>query len=370
MNRKKLVKPWIRTLVPYPPGKPIEELRRETGWEGPIVKIASNENPIGPSPRALKAIKKALATLNRYPDGSGYYLREALSRHLSLPMDRIILGNGSNEIIELLVRTFLRPGEEVVIPEPTFLFYFKAIGGAGGTVKTIPLKNLAIDLNQVKKAVGEKTKLIILNNPNNPTGTIFTRTAFERFLTRLPQGVIVVLDEAYIEFVRDPECPLGTDYLNQSVPVLVLRTFSKVYGLAGLRIGYGLGPTEIIDYLNRVRQPFNVNALAQAAALAALKDQAFFDKTRQLVWEGMAYLIKALKRMGLHPLPSQTNFLLIPIPGGGRPVFEALLKEGVIVRAMESFGLPEYIRINVGLPEENRRFIAALRKVMKKLECG
>jgi histidinol-phosphate aminotransferase len=309
-------------------------------------------------------------TVHRYPDGSGYYLKEKLGRTLALPAEQIVVGNGSNEIIELLVRTFLNPGDEVIQPFPTFLVYEKVVTGAGGILTSIPLKGLQVDLEAVVNAVTEKTKILFINNPNNPTGTVVHRRELERFLERVPDDVLVVLDEAYIEFVTDEQSARGREVLETHPLVVVLRTFSKLYGLAGLRIGYGFSSPLVADYLNRVRQPFNVNLLAQAAATAALDDEAFVARTLNLVKEGLAFLYAHLDRMGLEYVPTQTNFFLIRVPMGGKAVYERMLREGVIVRAMDSYGLEEYIRINVGLPDENERFIRTLEKVLNRPKSG
>jgi len=360
---KKLIRPGIEDLVPYPPGKPIEELERELGIQGSI-KLASNENPLGPSPMAIEAIRKKLETLHRYPDGSGYYLKARLSKKFNLPLDRILLGNGSNELIELVVRTFLEPGDEAIQPFPTFLVYEKIVKGAGGKMISVPLADFTLDMKAMIEAITPRTKIIFVNNPNNPTGTILRSPEVREFFENIPEDVIVVMDEAYVEFVTDPDFANGIQFLDLHPGIIVLRTFSKLYGLAGLRIGYGFAPEGIADYINRVRQPFNANSLAQAAATAALDDEDFVAQTLKTVREGLQYLCENLDRMGLPYLPTQTNFFLIQMPAGGKEIYNKLLREGVIVRAMDSYNLPGYIRINVGLPEENERFIRALKKVL------
>jgi histidinol-phosphate aminotransferase len=362
-NMRKLIRQGIEELIPYPPGKPIEELERELGIKNSI-KLASNENPIGPSPMAVNAIRERLSTLNRYPDGSGYYLKEKLANRFVVPPQQIILGNGSNEIIELIIRTFLSPGEHVIQPFPTFLVYDKIVKGAGGTMTSVPLVDFKPDLDAMLKAVRPDTKILFLNNPNNPTGALLTHEEIGDFLRALPADIIVALDEAYIEFATDPRAADGIRLLSERPNLVTLRTFSKLYGLAGLRIGYGFSSEQLIDYMNRVRQPFNANLLAQAAATAALDDYDFVEKTLSLVRSGLKFLYSALEEMGLEYVPTQTNFFLIRIPGGGRHIYERLLRHGVIVRAMDSFGLSDYIRVSVGLPEENQRFIEALRRVL------
>ncbi|HMK64788.1 MAG TPA: histidinol-phosphate transaminase [Thermodesulfobacteriota bacterium] len=357
------IKKSIRDLIPYPPGKPIEELTREYGIKK-VIKLASNENPLGPSPQALKAIRKGLSQLHRYPDGSGYYLKEGLSRQLGVKSDQILLGNGSNEIIELALRTFLSPGDEVISPSPSFLVYGTAVQAVEGKNILVPLKRFIIDLEAMLQAISPRTRIIIVNNPNNPTGTIIKRKGWKRFLRAVPPDILVLLDEAYIDFVDDPDCPDGLEYLASDKPLLVLRTFSKAYGLAGLRVGYGVTRADLADYMNRVRQPFNVNSLGQAGALGALEDREFFEKTRSLVREGKLTLEKGLKKLGLTYIPTQTNFLLIKVPGKAQEIFEAMLHKGVIIRSMKSYGLENYIRVNMGLPEENRLFLKALEEVL------
>jgi histidinol-phosphate aminotransferase len=362
---KSIVRRGIEELVPYPPGKPVEELERELGISGSI-KLASNENPLGPSPMAVKAVMDKARTLNRYPDGSGYYLKTRLSEYTGVPGERIILGNGSNELIELAVRTFLSEGDAAVQPFPTFLVYEKVVKGAGGHMISVPLSRFRIDLGRVLDALTPRTRLIFIANPNNPTGSVLTGEEMLEFLKALPEDVIVVLDEAYIEFVTQATAANGLELFDAHPLLFVLRTFSKLYGLAGLRIGYGVGSEVMIDYLNRVRQPFNANTLAQAAATAALDDAEFVSRTLITVREGLRYLFARLDEMGLEYVPTQTNFFLIKVPSGGKRVYERMLREGVIVRSMDAYGLPEYIRINAGLPEENERFVKALKKVVKE----
>ncbi len=353
----------IARLKPYVPGKPIEELERELGITGSI-KLASNENPKGPSPKAIEAITRVLRDLHRYPDGSGYHLRERLAEKLEVSRKNVVLGNGSNEIIELLVRTFLREGDEVVMPAPSFLMYEIMVAASGAKAVKVPLKDLAVDLEAIAGRISGSTRMVFVNNPNNPTGTIVSKDAWEKFLGQVPPDVILVMDEAYIEFVRDKTCPMGSDYLNSDKLVVTLRTFSKAYGLAGLRIGYGVMRQELADLIHRVRQPFNTNALAQAGALAALDDDVFFHDTIQIVHEGLDFLYKKVNEMGLQYVPSQSNFFLIDMQQDAGGLFEKMLSRGVIVRAMSAYGYPTHIRVTVGLPEENRRFIEALKEVL------
>jgi histidinol-phosphate aminotransferase len=343
-------------------------LEREYGITGSI-KLASNENPLGPSPLAIAAIREAVGRLHRYPDGSGYYLRKRLSEKFNLPFDGIVLGNGSNEIIELTLRTFLLPQDEVILPAPSFLVYKLAVQTMGGKVVPVPLTNFTIDLAKTTEAITSRTKIIFVNNPNNPTGTIIKKGDFESFLETIPPHIIVVLDEAYIEFVKDGDTPRGFDYVHRSGPyVIVARTFSKAHGLAGLRIGYGVMEPAIADYLHRVRQPFNTGALSQAAALAALDDEEFLHKTQSTVGEGLTFLYQEIGQLGLNYVPTQSNFFLIEVPTDARDIHETMLRQGVIIRPMNSYGMPGYIRVNAGLPEENVRFIRALSRSLHELK--
>lgn len=360
---KRLAREGIEELVPYPPGKPIEELERELGISGSI-KLASNENPLGPSPLAVQAIKDKLSTLHRYPDGSGYYLRTKLKEIYGVPFDQIVLGNGSNELIELVLRTFLCSGEHVIQPFPTFLVYEKMVRAVGGRMQSVPLSNFKINLKEMLRAVTPETKVIFLCNPNNPTGSAVFEQDMRNFLNEIPEDTVVVLDEAYIEFASDSAVASGLALLDEHPLLVVLRTFSKLYGLAGLRMGYGFASPKVIDYMNRIRQPFNANSLAQAAATAALDDVAFVERTQRLVKQGLDYLYKSVEEMGLEYVRTQTNFFLIKVAMGGQKVYEMMLKEGVIVRSMASYDLPDYIRISAGLPEENERFVKTLKKVL------
>ncbi len=354
----------IASLVPYPPGKPIEELERELGITGSI-KLASNENPLGPSRKAVVAIEDAFMSLHRYPDGSNYYLKEKLSKRLSVPPEALIFGNGSNEIIELLFRTFCVPGSEIVMGEPSFAVYPIISQAAGAVAVPVPLDSeFRHDLDAMAEAITDKTRIVFIANPNNPTGTIVGKEAFASFMKKVPDNVIVVMDEAYCEYVGSPDYPSSLEYVFNGAPVVVLRTFSKIYGLAGLRVGYGITNPELVGYMDRVRQPFNVNGLAQAAALGALEDDEHLRSSIANNIEGYEYLLGELNELGLESVPSEANFFMIKV-GDGKKVYSELLKAGVIVRPMASYGLDEYIRVTIGLPEENTRFIAALKKVVR-----
>ncbi|MCB2227426.1 MAG: histidinol-phosphate transaminase [Desulfarculaceae bacterium] len=365
MNRRKLppVAPEIEALVPYKPGKPIEELERELGISGAI-KLASNENPLGPSPKAVQAMADALGGLHRYPDGAGFELRSALAARYGLAQEQIVLGNGSNEIIEFLSRAFLRPGDLALAAAPSFLMYSKLVQVAGGKLKEVPLKDFRLDLTALAAAIEPRTRIVFVNNPDNPAGTAFSKAEFSAFLDRVPEGVLVVLDEAYIDFASDPEVAQGTDFLNHRVPVVVMRTFSKAYGLAGLRVGFGLGPVEVMQILHRVRQPFNSSILAQVAGTAALADEEFLQRTLEITWQGLKDFYACFEALGLEYVPSQANFVLVKIGANAPAVADELLKRGVIVRKMVSYGLPEHLRISVGLPEENQRFTKELDAIL------
>jgi histidinol-phosphate aminotransferase len=361
----KHVPDYIKTLKPYPPGKPIEELERELGITGSI-KLASNENPLGPSPKALAAIEKRAKDLHRYPDGSSYYLKERLSKHLGVGSDHLIIGNGSNEIIEFLIRLLVREDDEVVMGDPSFIVYRLINQAVGGKNVIIPLKEWNFDLDGMKAAITQRTRLVFIDTPNNPVGTIVTHSDFARFMEGLPDHLLVVLDEAYREFVTDDRSVDFFSFMRNDHPVISLRTFSKAYGLSGLRVGYGIAVPAVVSMLERMRQPFNINSLAQAAATAALDDEEFLQHTLSVTREGLAYLYGQLDDMGLSYVPSQTNFVLVDVGRPANEVFQAMLHEGVIVRSMASYGLMTHERVTVGTMPENERFIRALKKVLKK----
>jgi len=358
-----LVSTGIKKLTPYVPGKPLEELEREFGIVG-AVKMASNENPLGPSPKALEAIRNSLTNIHRYPDADCRLLKSRLSKKFGVPEDCIIPANGSNEIIELSLKTFLKPGDEVIVPEPSFSLYSKLTQAADGVPIRVPLKNFSIDLKVMQKMIGPKTKMVFINNPNNPTGTIIKKEAFENFLQTIPETTIIILDEAYGEFLNVDDSPQGVDYVAGPRWIITLRTFSKAYGLAGLRIGYGITSKELTQYLNKVRQPFNVNSLALVAACAALEDREHLLKTVQLVSEGLRFLCQELDRIGVKYIPSQSNFLMILVGKNCQRVYESMLRQGVIVRPLSSFGYHDYIRVTVGTAQENERFIRTFKKTL------
>ncbi|MFQ5457132.1 MAG: histidinol-phosphate transaminase [Myxococcota bacterium] len=364
-NIDALVNEGLRALVPYAPGKPIADLERELGIREAI-KLASNESPMGPSPKAVAAIQDALAGLHRYPDGAATLLLEKLAPRLGVDRARIIFGNGSNEILELAVRAFMRPGDEAVFAHPSFAIYKLVVQAGGGRGVAVPLKDLTHDLPAMAAAITPRSRLVFVCNPNNPTGTAVSKDAFEDFLRRVPDRVIIVADEAYFEYMDDPGRVDSLQYQAAGKIVLTLRTFSKCYGLAGLRIGYGVGHPRLVDYLQRARQPFNVNWLAQVGATAALDDEAHLRASVENNKRQLARLYEALDRMGVRFTRTQANFFLVHVPGGdGMKAYDRLLRKGVIVRPMDSYDLPGTIRVTVGTPEENTRFLNALEEAIR-----
>jgi histidinol-phosphate aminotransferase len=357
-NLKEIIADYILTLPPYPKG-------REWRAGEDLIRLSANENPLGPPPKALAAITRALKTIHRYPDGTGGSLKEKLAQRLAFSLDNIIIGNGSNEIFELAVRTFLQKGEEVLLPAPTFAYYRIAAQAQGARCVSAPLRDFKIDLSGVAKKVSPKTKLIFLCNPNNPTGTIFTRSELDAFLAHLPSQVMVVVDEAYGEYVTAPDYPRSEEYQRKEGWIITTKTFSKFYGLAGLRIGYGIARAELIEQMEKVRQPFSVNLLAQMAAEAALEDEEHREKTARLNEAGKRYLYEELSRLNLPFVPSEANFILVHCGTRASQALEELLQEGIVVRGMAGYGLEEYIRVTIGLPEENKRFIKALELWVK-----
>ena len=355
--------PGIAGLRPYIPGKPISELERELGITGSI-KLASNENPLGPSPKALAVAEAALGELARYPDGGGFELRAALAAKHGVDRNRITLGNGSNDVLDMIARVFLHPCVETVMSEHAFAVYPISSQAVGATVRIAPAKDHGHDLDAMRERVGEHTRVVWVANPNNPTGTWVTSERLHGFLKSLPEHVIAVVDEAYVEYVDAPEYPDASQWLDELPNLIVTRTFSKAYGLAALRVGYALSSPAIADLLNRVRQPFNVNSVALAAALAALDDPEHVRRAVELNRRGMAQLIDGLRARGLGFIPSVGNFLAVDLGQPAGPIDQALLREGVITRPIGNYGLPNHLRVTIGLPEENARFLAALKKVL------
>ena len=359
-----LVRENISRFKPYEAGKPIKEVQRELGLKR-IIKLASNENPLGPSPLALEAIKKSLSNISRYPDGSCFYLKRKLAEKLNIQPSNIIFGNGSNEIIELIIKTFLNEGEEVIMSKPDFLIFRLATLQENGLPIEVDLKDFCCNLEAIREAITKKTKIIFIANPNNPIGSYVVEEEIRAFIEEVPDNILIVLDEAYYEFAKDEEgYPDSLKFLNKR-NVVILRTFSKAYGLAGLRLGYGLANEEVIGYLNNSRQPFNVNYLAQVAGEAALDDDRFLQKTLRIIEEGKRYLYKELDRLGLSYIKSATNFILIDIKGNSKKLFDKMLAEGVIVREMSTYGLDSWIRVTIGTRNENERFIKVFERLMK-----
>lgn len=362
---KAIAKPWIMSLGMYEAGRPIEEVARELGFSGTrdIIKIASNENALGPSALAVKAMRKAALKMHLYPDGGAFYLRRKLAAKLDLAPEQIMITNGSNEIIEFIGHVFLGHGDEMMMADRAFAI-FKLMGLMfQAKIVTVPMKNYTHDLPAMLKAITPRTKVVFIANPNNPTGTRVINEDFYKFMANVPKHVVVAMDEAYIELLPPREQPDVFRFVREGRRIIVMRTFSKSYGLAGLRVGYAVAPVEGIELMQRVRQPFNVSAMALAGAEAALDDDAHLERTRKMVASGLAFFSKHLARMKLPFVPSCANFLLVET-GHGREVFNALQKEKVIVRPMDGYGLPEHVRISVGLPAENAHCIRALARVL------
>lgn len=351
----------VLKLIAYEPGKPVEELAREMGLQASdIIKLASNENPLGPSPKALAAMRDALERAHFYPDGGGWALRSAIAEKLGLQRENVVLGNGSNEIIEFIGHAFLRPGDEVVTARHAFAVYALMAQLFGAKTVEVPDPGYTHDLDAMLAAVTPRTRQLFVANPNNPTGTMVSQEAIDRFMAAVPPHVLVIFDEAYFEFLDNP--PDVIKFVREGRNVVVMRTFSKIQGLANLRIGYGLAPKGVANVLQKTRQPFNANGIAQAGALAGLRDQEHMDKTRELTHEGREYFEAEFRALGVEYVPSVANFVLARV-GDGDAVFQALLKRGIIVRAMRSYKLPEWIRVSVGTMDQNRRFLAELKNL-------
>jgi len=354
--------PWLENLVAYDPGKPIEETARELGLDpNDIIKLASNENPLGPSPKAIVAMKEAAEGVHIYPDGGGYKLRTAIAETFGLGRDNIVISNGSNEIIELVGHGFLNPGDNVIAAKHAFVVYKLMATLFGAETIEVPDPGFVHDLDAMAAAITPKTRKIFIANPNNPTGTMVGQEAIDRFMDKVPDHVMVIFDEAYYEFLHD--APDTLKYVREGRNVVIMRTFSKIQGLAGLRIGYGITTPEIAEVLHKCRQPFNTNSIAQAGAIAGLADLEHQKRTRDLNDEGLAFYQNAFKEMGLEYVPSFANFVLVKV-GNGDAVFDAMLKRGVIIRAMRGYKLPEWVRISVGTMEQNKRCIATLKEIL------
>ncbi len=363
--RRPLVADYIETLQPYVPGKPIEETEREYGVTN-VIKLASNENPLGPSPLALEAIEHESRKVNLYPDGSSYYLIRRLARHLSVEPEEVFVGHGSNEIIELLIRTFTTPDDEALLCKGSFLIYKVALQSHGRKFVEVPMQEgYRYDLEAMARAIGPKTRIIFLANPDNPTGTAFSRKELESFLAHVPEDVLVVLDEAYFEYVDWPEYPNGLDYFRQMRNLVVLRTYSKLYGLAGIRLGYGVMQQKLTAYLHRTRMPFNLSSLAQAAGIAALDDVEHVRTTKETTHHGLRYLETELRKLGITVPKSYANFVFAELGRPAHPVYEALLRRGIITRPIPGYGFPNALRISVGLRSQNERLVNAMREVLQ-----
>jgi histidinol-phosphate aminotransferase len=358
-----LFNPSIKTIKPYVAGKPIEELGRELGLkESAIIKLASNENPLGPSPKAVAAINKQLDKLNRYPDSNYFLLRSKLSEKLKLDIEQIVLGNGSDELIDCIIKTFSSPNDEILSSESTFLEYEIITKVNNRLFKTAKLKDFRYSLQTIAQAVTDKTKIIFIANPNNPTGTYVNVKEVLSFLNQIPKNIIVVFDEAYNEFIDCADFPNSLSYL-KDYNIIALRTFSKIFGLAGLRIGFAVTRQEFAKEMNKVRQPFNVNSLASAAAYAALDDLGFVKRSQKLIWEEKKFLYENLKKLEIKFVPSVANFILIDVKTNSQSFFTTMLKKGIIVRPMDAYGLDNFIRLTIGTHNENVRFINELRKL-------
>ncbi|TXF12493.1 histidinol-phosphate transaminase [Pelomicrobium methylotrophicum] len=353
---------YVRAIAPYQPGKPISELERELGLTE-IVKLASNENPLGPSPKALAAIQKALPELARYPDGNGFELKAAICRKFNVTMDQVVLGNGSNDVLEMVARAFLAPGIAAVYSQHAFAVYPLAVQAIGAKGIEVPARNYGHDLEAMLEAIDEDTRIVFIANPNNPTGTVVQPAQLLGFLRRVPRTVVVVLDEAYYEYLPQDMKSASPAWIGEFPNLVVTRTFSKAYGLAALRVGFALAQPRIAELMNRVRQPFNVNTLGQVAATAALDDAEFVAKSVALNRAGMMQITTGLIELKLPFIPSYGNFVCFEV-GDANAVFQKLLRKGVIVRPVANYGLPQHLRVSVGLESENARFLAALREVL------
>jgi len=359
----------IYKIKAYQPGKPIEEVKREFRLKN-VIKLASNENPLGPSPKAVEAIRGYASKINFYPDGGSYYLKKALGEKLGVKEESIILGNGSDEIVSLITRIFLQKGDEAIMGDPSFLMYKIDAQLSRANVASVPLKSFRLDLSEMSKVVGSKTKLIFISNPNNPTGTIITEDEVEHFLRDIPPRILAIFDEAYYEYVEDTNYPQSIDLLDGNSNIIILRTFSKIYGLAGLRVGYGVSSPEIIELLNKARPPFNVNSLAQVAALASLEDKDQVNRSKILVREGKEFLYSNLRRLKIFFIPTQANFILIKVGKKAKDVAAKLLKKGIIVRGMRAYNLPHCIRVTIGTKPQNEEFIKNLQTILFSRQEG
>ena len=361
-NKKILARKSILDLSPYIPGKPIEDVKRELGLSE-VIKLASNETSVGPSPLAVEAIKKEVENINLYPEATSRLLREKIAHKLKIDKEMIIIGNGADDVIDLIGMAFINEGEEIIIGETTFPAYEIAVKIMGGKLTTVKLKDFRFDLDEILQRINEKTKIIFLCNPNNPTGTIINKEEVSTFMKKVPQDVIVVFDEAYYDYVENKNYASGLSYILEGKNVIVIRTFSKIAGIAGVRVGYGIAKPELIGYLRRVVNPFTTNRLAQVAALASLDDEEHRKKVLNSNHEGKKYLYRELKKLGLFYVPTETNFIFIDLKEDADVIFEKLLKKGVIIRPGKIYGCLNFIRVTIGTAYENQRFIKAIREI-------
>lgn len=355
---------FVERIRPYKPGKPIEEVVRELKLKGEIVKLASNENPLGTSPLALRAMKKALKESFLYPDDNCFYLRKTLAKKFDVDQENIIVGNGSVEILPLITLAYLGPDHSAIVSKGSFIWYKIAVNIAAGELIEVPLKNYAHDLKEMLKAIKNNTKLIFIDNPINPTGTAVTRDELEEFLRQVQDNIIIIIDEAYSEYIDDPNYPHSFDYFSGGKNIIILRTFSKIYGLAGARLGYGIAKREVVSNLMKLRISFNVNRISQIAGIAALDDHEHVKMGCNLNKAGKEYLYDAYKKLGLFYIPSYGNFIFVDFNKDSRVVFEALQKKGIITRTIKEYGFPNALRITIGTEKQNRRLIKTLKKIL------
>ncbi len=357
----------VQSISPYIPGKPIEEVRRELGLKGAILKLASNENPLGPSPLAVKAVRKYLKEINLYPDDGCYLLGKRLALHLGVGEDQLIFGNGSVEVIDFIVKSFVAPGDHVVMADQAFIMYRIAAKVADAQITAVPLKNFTHDLEAMAQAVTSRTKVVFVANPNNPSGTMVNQDQVKEFLRKVPQSCLVVMDEAYYEYIKRPDFPDCIKLLADYPHLIILRTFSKIYGLAGMRLGYGIGHPELIAAIRKVRLPFNINLMAQVACRAALDDVKHIETSRQINDQGKEFLYRQFEQMGLFYVPSEGNFILIDPEIDSQQIFQDLQRMGVIVRTVKNYGYPTALRVTVGTLRQNKKLVRCLKSAIRSL---
>ncbi len=362
------IKPYLKNLVPYPPGKTIDEIRRELNISGKIYKLNSNENPLGPSPKVVETLKKYITEVHHYPEASYYELKKALAEKWEVSPEQVVVGNGSDEVIEFTFKALLEQNNEIIVSKPSFLMYEKFAQIYGVKVKFVKLtENLTHNPDGILKNITEKTKIIFLDHPHNPTGSVLNRKTWEEFLKRVPPHVLIVIDEAYGDFIDNPDVPSGVELLKKGYNVLVIRTFSKSLGLAGLRLGYGITFPELSKILDLVRQPFNISLLAYKAGLAVLEDKEYIKKSIELVKEGRKYLTQNLRAFGFKVYPSQANFIMVDLGKKADILYQSLLKRGFLIRPLNAYGFDSAVRISIGLPEENQAFIENLKEILNNL---